>query len=273
MTNDPFDDLERPSWLNNAPRDERFHAALRIDPILINWATAASKIKDWGYDVTPELTEKTCLEICRFLGDWVDKMKALYLAVSLTPDFRFPDDSEQTLIIEKCILPVCREKGIPFALMIGVKRLINPRLKLAGDGVGAGDVNSVENLCSNYPDNKFMVTMLSRENQHELTVAARKFSNLFLFGCWWFLNNPCFIEEMTNMRFDLLGPNVVPQHSDARVLDQLIYKWWHSRDIIGEVLSEKIINLSATGWIPTDEEIKRDVKALFGGNFWDYLKR
>jgi len=46
------------------------------------------------------------------------------------------------------------------------------------------------NLCQRFPNYRFFVTMLARENQHELTVAARKFGNLMPFGCWWFLNNP-----------------------------------------------------------------------------------
>ena len=102
--------------------------------------------------------------------------------------------------------------------MIGVKRQVNPALKLAGDGVGKGDVDSVMRLCQRYPDNKFMATFLARENQHELAVTARKFANLHIFGCWWFLNNPSLIEEMTRMRIELLGLSVTPQHSDARVV-------------------------------------------------------
>jgi len=63
---------------------------------------------------------------------------------------------------------VTREKGIPFALMIGVHRQTNPLLKLAGDSVCKSDVPSVERLCYRNQHNKFLVTMLSRENQHEL---------------------------------------------------------------------------------------------------------
>ena len=39
MTNSPFDDLERPVWEKGFTRDERFTAALRIDPLLVAWAT------------------------------------------------------------------------------------------------------------------------------------------------------------------------------------------------------------------------------------------
>jgi hypothetical protein len=58
--------------------------------------------------------------------------------------------------------------------------------------------------------------MLARENQHELAVAARKFGNLMVFGCWWFVNNPSLITEITRMRVELLGTSFIPQHSDAR---------------------------------------------------------
>ena len=37
MTNSPFDDLERPVWEQTFPRDDRFTAALRIDPLLVDW--------------------------------------------------------------------------------------------------------------------------------------------------------------------------------------------------------------------------------------------
>src|SRR5437763_14328525 len=113
--------------------------------------------------------------------------------------------------------------------------------------VGLSDVLSVANLCRKFDQNKFLVTMLARENQHELCVAARKFGNLMVFGCWWFLNNPSLIEEIERMRFELLGTSFIPQHSDARVLAQLIYKWDHSRRILAKGMTEKYTDLPATG--------------------------
>ena len=74
------------------------------------------------------------------------------------------------------------------------------------------------------------------------------------------------------MRLELIGLSMTPQHSDCRVLDQLIYKWSHSRAIIGKVLAEKYDDLAATGWEPTRAEIERDVRDLFGGAFEQFLK-
>jgi hypothetical protein len=273
MTNDPFDDIERPLWKDGADRDPRFKAALRVDAILNSWEKFHEVLRCWGYNVAEYLDGKACAEVRRFMGEWIDRMGALYMAASLPPDFAFPEESPRGRLIADCLLPVAEEKGIAVALMIGVKRQVNPALELAGDSVGLSDIGAVERLCEGYPDNKFMVTMLARENQHDLCVTARKFPNLMIFGCWWFLNNPSMIEEITRMRLDLLGLSVIPQHSDSRVLDQLVYKWQHSRAIIGEVLANQYANLAATGWVVTDEEIRRDVGDLFGGNFWSFLKK
>ena len=142
----------------------------------------------------------------------------------------------------------------------------------AGDGVGRSDLGALHQLCVRHPQNKFLVTVLSRENQHELCVLARKFRNLHVFGCWWFTNVPSVIEEMTRERLELLGLSVTPQHSDARVLDQLIYKWRHSRGVIGKVLAEKYVNLAEAGWEATEAEIQRDVSDLFGGAFEKFCR-
>lgn len=270
MTNDPFDTIERPVWERGYQGDSRFHAALRIDPLLNNFTEASENLRGWGYNASDRLDASDTKEVRRFLSHHVMRMNARYMAVSLPPDFAYPDGSLRTKIIDSCIMPVAADHNIPFALMIGVKRAVNPALNLAGDGVARADVGAVERLCAQYPQNKFMVTMLSRENQHELCVAGRKFPNLFLFGCWWFLNNPSLIEEMTRMRIELLGLSVTPQHSDARVLEQVIYKWDHSRAIISRVLEEKYCDLLAAGWRVDVNEIERDVRGLLGGNFWEF---
>jgi len=271
MTNDPFDDAERPVWEGDYAGDPRFHAALRIDPLLNDWYASHRRLQGWGYDVDTDLSERAKKEVRRFLDDWVTRMKALYMAVSLPPEFTLPETSARAVLIEECVLPVARDHNIPFAMMTGVTRQVNPALRLAGDGVGKGRLDPVRHLCATYPKNKFMTTYLARENQHELCVTARKFRNLLPFGCWWFLNDPSLIEEITRMRIELLGPTVIPQHSDARVLDQVLYKWAHSRRIIARVLRDKYNDLVDTGWAVREDEIARDVKALLGGNFWRFL--
>jgi hypothetical protein len=278
MTNPVFDDNERNRWIAGIKPDPRFKAVLRIDPLLRNWPVAAAKLGEWGYKVSDGLSHSSIEEVRRFLRDWIDKQKAIYLAVSLPPEFRFPSEGTHTeragqTILEKAILPVCAERGLPFAMMIGSKMRVNPALNDAGDMVGKSDIASVVNLCREFSNNKFFVTMLARENQHELCVAARKFGNLMVFGCWWFLNNPSLIEEIERMRLELLGMSFIPQHSDARILDQLIYKWNHSRRILVDVLTDKYALMAATGYKVTETHIKRDAWQFFADNFTNFLAR
>lgn len=281
MTNAVFDDNERNRWLADAKvgTDPRFTAVLRFDPILRNWPDAAKKMASWGYKVDATSSNSTIEEARRFLRDWLDRTKSIYMAVSLPPAWRYPAPENDPVaklgqaMLEKVVLPVAAERGLPFAMMIGSTLQVNPALRAAGDTVEKSDVTSLVRLLQAFPQNKFLVTMLSRENQHELCVTARKFRNLMIFGCWWFLNNPVLIDEMTRMRFELLGTSFIPQHSDARVLDQIIYKWDHSRKIIADVLVDKYNDIAAAGWNVTAEEIARDVRDLFRDNFVRFLGR
>jgi hypothetical protein len=145
-------------------------------------------------------------------------------------------------------------------------------LKNAGDAVGKADMRALENLCREFPDNRFLVSVLSRENQHELCVYARKFSTVLPFGCWWFLNNPSLVEEITRMRLEMLGTSFIPQHSDARVLEQVIYKWRSSRRTIATVLANSYALLAEDGRAVTREDIQKDVSRLFRSNFERFLE-
>lgn len=276
MTNAVFDDNERQRWLENQDvgADSRFAAVLRFDPLLCDWSHAAARLTEWGYPVGPTLDDEGVEQGRRFLRDWISRTRAIYCAVSLPPEFRYDglDDSRiSSQVLRRIVAPVLEETNLPLALMIGSKRGVNPQLRDGGDMVGLADVASVARICADLPRNRLFCTMLARENQHELAVAARKFGNLMVFGCWWFVNNPSLIDEITRMRIELLGVSFIPQHSDARVLDQLIYKWDHSRELIANVLVDKYRDVAATGWRPTEGEIRRDVRLYFHDNMANFL--
>ncbi|MFQ5806059.1 MAG: glucuronate isomerase [Phycisphaerae bacterium] len=265
MTNDPFDPKERVVWNHGRHTDARFRAALRLDRLLNDFPQTLGQLREQGFAATADVDHSTKTAVKDFLRSWIDKMNAVYMAVSLPPDFRTDDGSERARLIADCVLPVAEAFRLPFAMMIGVKKRVNPALREAGDSVGKTDIGVVETLAGNYPNVRFLVTMLSRENQHELCVAARKFKNLLPFGCWWFLNNPSIVAEITAERFEMLGLTTIPQHSDARVLDQLIYKWAHSRAVIAEVLARRYFELQRGGWPVSADDMKRDVKRIMGG--------
>ncbi len=272
MTNSPFDVDEQGVWANSFKRHPRFESGLRLDPLILNYKSTMRQIRSMGYEVNPTLTRKTVSELRRFLRDWTTRIDPRYAMVSLPPTFKYPSDSMTQRILDSVVLPHCVEADLPFAMMLGVRRQVNSELGMAGDGLGVSNLRSLENMCLQYPQQKFLATVLSRENQHELCVLARKFRNLHVFGCWWFTNIPSIIEEMTSMRLELLGFSFTAQHSDARVVDQLIYKWDHTREVVTKVLQKAYGSLSSVGWEPTNAELQRDVQALLGGSFEEFCR-
>jgi len=266
MTNDPLDSQERACWERGFDRDPRFHAALRLDSALVDWPAPVARLRALDYDVSDPLDGSTIDEVRRYLDEWARRIDAGYMAISLPPTFRFPDPHSATsVLLEKAVIPSARGAGCPIALMIGVRRQVNPKLRAAGDAVGRADVATLARLAGAHEDVTFLVTYLSRENQHELCAVARKFPNVRPFGCWWFVNNSSLVTEITTMRLDMLGPTFIPQHSDARVLEQLVFKWRRSRQLVGAVLAERYADLAGLGRTFEPSVIRADLERMFGG--------
>ena len=266
MTNDPLDPEESAMWLKGVAHDSQFRSVVRLDRILCTWPAHWRTLASQGYQVDEQASGKSVAEVRRFLMDWYGRMQPVYMAVSLPDTFAYPQETVGNRLLNEAVLPACRELDLPLSLMIGVRKQVNPRLRLAGDGVGRADLRALENLCREFPDNRFLVSVLSRENQHELCVYARKFSNLMPFGCWWFMNNPSIVEEITRERIEMLGTSFIPQHSDARVLEQVIYKWNNTRRTMARILSDSYRLLIQDGRGVTRDDIQRDVIRLFRSN-------
>ena len=273
MANSPFDDRERAVWDRGGTQDRRFTSALRIDALLHDWPSAARRLEGWGYQVEAGLTAASCAELRRFLADWSRRIHPLYLAAAMPPDFDYPAGTPTARMINEVILPHCAEHNQPLALIPGVRRAVNPALRQAGDTAERADLAVYERMIAAHPRQKFMLTALARENHHELCLLARKFRNLHVFGCSWLAGVPSLVEETTRMRVELLGLSMTPHHSNARVLEQLVSRWSHARQVIADVLKSKYHALAAAGWTVTEAEVTRDVEALFGGAFEAFLKR
>ena len=271
MTNEVFDPGERALWLERPEslRDSRFAAVVRMDALLTNTDAALAELAEMGYATRPDGSGDTESEVRRFLSDWIERTNAVYLACSLPPEFAYPDEHNPlaTRLMDRCIIPAAQDAGIPLAIMIGVRRRVNPAMREAGDGLGRAGTVSLCNLAAAHPHLRLLVTLLSREDQHELCIAARKLRNITPFGCWWYVNTTSMIEEITRERLELLGTSFVPQHSDARVLEQLIYKWNHARRIIGSCVGERYEQLAHVGGHVNAQQAGRDAGLLLRQNF------
>lgn len=273
MTNNPFNAGERKVWESGVEIDSRFKSALRIDDLLFDFPKVEKILEKEGMSVNANLDKSSVENLIAFLEKWAKIMQPYYAMCSVTPEFIYPADNFQTQVLDKVLLPFLKAHQLPFALMFGVKRQVNPKLKLAGDGVGKIDINTVIKLLDKNPDVNFLMTFLSRENIHESAIVARKYGNMRLFGCWWFTNVPFLIEEIVRMRMELVGLNFIPQHSDARIIDQLLYKWFHFKTILKKVLLDKYSDVKEAGWTISEKDIQRDVDGLLRKNFLDFVNK
>ncbi len=260
MTNNPFD-LKEWSLFNTNDWDKKIYlASLRLDDLILDYEEALKKAKDQTSN--QKNTIVTYLEKC------YSQSNPVYAAVSLNLE-TFHTIFEDSFWRD--ILVWLENKNLPLSLMLGVKRAVNKEFGLAGDGIGNINLKELSNLCNSFPKNKFLVTCLSLNDQHELTVLARKHPNLRIFGFWWFMNQPTIIKQILKMRIDMLGFSFIPQHSDARVSDQLIYKWNHFKKILHPILLEYYQELLDKNFPISENILQRDIDNLFSGNAKKYL--
>ena len=262
MTNNPFD-LDEWSLFGNTDWDRTIYlASLRLDDLILDFEESVKKAKAQTSNTKVNNVVVAYLEKCYLQSNPV------YAAVSLnSATFNtLLDDSTWRNILEWL-----QSKHLPLSLMLGVKRAMNKDFALAGDGIGNINLKELSNLCNSFPKNKFLVTCLSLNDQYELTVLARKHPNLRIFGFWWFMNQPTLIKQILKMRIDMLGFSFIPQHSDARVSDQLIYKWSHFKKILHPILLEYYQDLLNKNFPLSEQILQRDINNLFFGNAKNYL--
>uniref|UniRef100_A0A7S2S087 Glucuronate isomerase n=1 Tax=Rhizochromulina marina TaxID=1034831 RepID=A0A7S2S087_9STRA len=307
MTNIPFDPKEARHWRERKNAGSRFRSALRVDALFAgDMETVTAALSQAGHELS--VTGLTA-----YLEEWVDLIHPEYLMASTPHDFHLPNGPLDQFIgcscqvgpsrslltpgsfgissrhattckaleltgsgpelLHKVVFPLCESKGLPMALKVGAFRGLNPSLRSGGDGVVVADLSEVAKLVQQYPKVKFLVTVLSRNNQHEAAVMAQKFPNLHLYGCWWYCNNPSIIEEITRMRIEMLGLGFTAQHSDCRVLEHLLYKWPHFREILIPILTTEFEKLVGRGWPLTEEQVVRDVTRVLRGAYEDFMRK
>ena len=263
MTNNPFDKSEWQLFKNKNWDTNKYLASLRLDDILMNLDKCLDICKENidNFDNENDL-------IINYLDLVYDESKPVYAALSLN-NLQLNSFLKNKLIPD--ILKWLEIKNIPLSLLLGVRRQVNKSFLLAGDGIDRIDLRNLSEICNQYPNNKILCSCLSFNDQHELTVLARKYQNLKIFGFWWFMNQPSLIKIILNLRIELLGLNFIPQHSDARVTDQLIYKWIHFKTLLSKVLYNHYNDIQIKNFKISENQISDDVSKLFYKNSQNYL--
>jgi hypothetical protein len=240
MTNNPF--LNKELRILNENKNSKYKSSIRLDDLFST--KNISKIKD--------------IKTYEYIEKLIKKYNPAYFAISTNnfEEFKFKSIFNQ-------VLKILRKYNKPLMLLVGVKRKVNPEFELAGDGLGQANLNFLQEILKHNSKNRFLVTCLDHVDHFRLIVLARKFQNLQIFGFWWFTNQESIIKNTLNLRIEMLNDNFIPQHSDARVIDQLIYKWNDFRHYYTSVYANKYRQLVQTGFKIKPEDIERNVYNQF----------
>ena len=250
MTNNPFNTNEFNILTKN--KDKRYIPSIRIDDIFENYS------EKHNTKINKADNEKGVEYLINFFEKIIQDFQPAYFALSSENLEEFKNKE----FFEKFLKLLLRYK-LPLMLLVGVKRGINPNYQEAGDGVGSFDLKKLEAILNRYNKNNFLVTCLNLNDQFKLNVVARKFQNLKIFGFWWFNNNESIINNLFQQRLELLGDNFIFQHSDARVLDQLIYKWFDFKNIYINVMERKYNNLMQLGLKVNPDQLQEKINFHF----------
>ena len=251
MTNNPFN-LEEKKILS-LNKDSKYLPSIRIDDLFVKPKSKNEYLNSW-YLSGQEKIKKAIKEIKII----IQTNKPSYFSLS-TENFK---EFENEFFF-KHFLSLLKESKTPMMLLIGVKRGVNKLYNDAGDGIGTMNLDYLEKILSKFPRNKFLVSCLDFRDQFKLSVLARKFQNLKIVGFWWFNNNESIIENLLKQRFELLGDNFIVQHSDARIIDQLVYKWLDFKSIYIKVMVEKYQKLLSLGYKIKATDLERKINFHF----------
>ena len=103
MTNDPLHPEEQQVWMNGSNPSAEFLPVLRLDRILWGWPDTGNGWPSKATAVNAQAGGRSAAEVRRFLADWHERMRPVYMAVSLTDDFQFPEDSIQGKILSEAV--------------------------------------------------------------------------------------------------------------------------------------------------------------------------
>lgn len=147
------------------------------------------------------------------------------------------------------IAGICQDRGLPFDLMIGVRRGVYPGGVHQGQDLLDGRLSLADyaGLFNAFPRVLFPVSVLSRPLNHELVSFAWIFPNVLPFGHWWYANTPATIESDLEQRLEAVPrTKLLGYYSDMYKAEFGYPKYAMYRRVLARVLARRFVE--ERGW-------------------------
>lgn len=236
-----------------------FRPVLSLDGLLADWKESARRLRLQGYGVKGKIDEFAPLELRRYLASEIARVAPAALSLDW-PAGHHPRDDGVGRLVREAALPLCRELGLPFLVASG-SRYDSP----APDG-RAVSVDSLAALWEDAPDVRFLLFPAGEEQIFAAGRVAARSRNVLLCGPDQDSSYPMCLENSIRGRLETSGAAFHACHSGADTPEGLVGRWAHMRWTLGAVLTRRYAELSRTGWRLEEADIRKDARALLGGN-------
>ena len=169
---DPTDDewklFEKDDWDRNL-----YKSTLRLDNLLFDQSKRYQCFNNYGITNSDSIDDSIQEGefFLKLLDRLWDQSEFVYAAISLSePQLIFLKNMP---IFYHYTLSWLAKKKIPLALMYGVKRQVNPKLGLGGDGFGLSGLEPLEDMLRK-TDNLFLLTTLDSLLAQQTSILAKK---------------------------------------------------------------------------------------------------
>jgi glucuronate isomerase len=138
----------------------------------------------------------------------------------------------------------CREFGLPFDLMIGVNRKVYENGVYQGQDLFDQRTSLIQyaELFNAFPEVIFPISVLTSNQNQELTSFAWIFPNVVTNGHWWYSNIPVFVEQDARARLQAVPKTKqIGYYSDMYKLEFGLSKFNMYRRILAKVLAEDFV--------------------------------
>lgn len=235
-------------------RHPAFRPVLYLNELLGDWRESARTLRLRGFGLKAKVDEFTPLELRRHLNGEIDRLLPVGLGFDWPEGGCEPGDAGVGRLLRESVLPLCRERELPFFLGTGSARV---------DGLGL--------LWRDFPEVRFLL-FPGRESEFSAAVfAASRQRNLLLCGPDQPLSYPRVMEDYTGLRLENLGSGFHACHSGADAVEEMVGCWAHQRWVLGRALIRHYGDLWRTGWTYSGDDVRQTVSALLSGNVRGFL--
>lgn len=226
-----------------------FRPVLYVNELLEDWKESARKLRLEGFGVKAKVDEFTPLELRRYLGAEIARLKPTGVGLDWPDGKHAPGDNCIGRLVREAVLPLCREHGLTVFLSTAAMRI--------------GDLSPLWRECQEV---RFLLFPGREEAFYPATLEAARNRNVMLCGPDQPLSYPRIMEGFTGLRLENLGSGFHACHSGADAVEEMVGCWAHQRWTLGKALIRHYMDLWRTGWVYDEAALKRDIAALLGGN-------